>query len=186
MAEQFKEQGGVATMDPSHLTRWLTSRLMTRISRPAAVAARHLKAEQLRAKAGAPHRVDYFHQVDEGYSHLSAQLLKQLAERYDIELHCHLVAGQAGKNAPEPELLAGLARKDSHLIAPGYGLAFPDHPEAPRAQQVELAFAAFRKRHAQIAEQGQIVACCSGQGGVESGGVVRHGHSLAAKWLIVI
>jgi len=139
VAEQFKEQGGVATMDPSHLTRWLTSRLMTRISRPSAVAARHLKAEQLRVKSSAPHRVDYFHQVDEGYSHLSAQLLKRFTERYDIELHCHLVAGQAGKNAPEPELLAGLARKDSHLIAPGYGLAFPDHPEAPRAQQVELA-----------------------------------------------
>ena len=124
MAEQFKEQGGVATMDPSHLKRWLTSRLMTRISRPAAVAERHLKAEQLRVKSGAPHRVDYFHQVDEGYSHLSAQLLKRFTERYDIELHCHLVAGQAGKNAPEPELLASLARKDTHLIAPGVRARF--------------------------------------------------------------
>ena len=139
MAEQFKEQGGVATMDPNYLTRWLTSRLMTRISRPAAVAARHLKAEQIRARSGAPHRVDYFHQVDEGYSHLSAQLLEQFTERYDIELHCHLVTGQSGKNAPEPELLASLARRDSHLIAPGYGLAFPDHPDGPKAQQVELA-----------------------------------------------
>ena len=52
MAEQFKEQGGVATMDPSHVKRWLTSRLMTKISSPGAVAARHRKAEQARLKAG--------------------------------------------------------------------------------------------------------------------------------------
>ena len=139
MSEQFKDQGGVATMDPSHLTRWLTSRLMTRISGPAAVAARHRKAEQLRVKAGAAHRVDYFHQVDEGYSYLAAQMLERLAARYDIELHCHLVRGQEGKNAPEPELLARLARADSHVIAPGYGLSFPHHPDAPAASLIETA-----------------------------------------------
>ena len=126
-------------MDPSHLTRWLTSRVMTRLSRPASVAARHRKAEQARLKAGAPHCVEYFHQVDEGYSYLAAQMLERLAARYDIELRCHLVRGQEGKNAPEPELLAQLARVDSHLIAPGYGLTFPDHPGAPAAGLVETA-----------------------------------------------
>ena len=139
MSEQFKDQGGVATMDPSHLTRWLTSRLMTRISSAAAVAARHRKAEQARVRAAAPHRVDYFHQVDEGYSYLAAQMLEQLAARYDIELHCHLVRGQEGKNAPEPELLARLVRADSYKIAPGYGLSFPHHPDAPAASLVETA-----------------------------------------------
>ena len=126
-------------MDPSHLTRWLTSRVMTRLSRPASVAARHRKADQARLKAGAPHCVEYFHQVDEGYSYLAAQTLERLAARYDIELRCHLVRGQEGKNAPEPELLAQLARVDSHLIAPGYGLIFPDHPSAPAADLVETA-----------------------------------------------
>ena len=139
MSEQFKDQGGVATMDPSHLTRWLTSRLMTRISGASAVAARHRKAEQARVKAAAPHRVDYFHQVDEGYSYLAAQMLERLTGRYDIELHCHLVRGQEGKNAPEPELLAQLARVDSYEIAPGYGLSFPNHPDAPAASLVETA-----------------------------------------------
>ena len=32
MTEQFKDQGGAATMDPSRFLRWATSRLMTRIS----------------------------------------------------------------------------------------------------------------------------------------------------------
>jgi 2-hydroxychromene-2-carboxylate isomerase len=139
VAEQYKEQGGVATMDPSHLTRWLTSRLMTRLFRPSAFAARHAKAERIRVKSGAPHRVDYFHQVEEGYSHLAAQTLARLTERYDIELHCHLVHGQQGKNAPEPELLARLARCDSHLIAPGYGLTFPGHSDVPQATSIHLA-----------------------------------------------
>ena len=107
MAEQFKEQGGVATMDPSHLTRWLTSRLMTRISRPAAVAERHLKAEQLRVKSGAPHRVDYFHQVDEGYSHLSAQLLKRSPS---VTTSSCIVTGGNKQQHASTELLASLAR----------------------------------------------------------------------------
>ena len=123
MAEQFKEQGGVATMDPSHVKRWLTSRLMTRISSPRAVAARHRKAERrVLKRAPAPGRL--FSSGRGGYS-AWYRSCSRLVERYDIKLHCHLVRGQEGKNAPEPELLARLARHDSALIAPGYGLDFP-------------------------------------------------------------
>ena len=139
MSEQFKDQGGAATMDPSPLLRWLTSRVMSRVSRTASTEARHAKAEQARVKAGAPHRVDYFHQVDEAYSDLTAQVLERLAQRYDIELHCHLVRGQEGKNAPEPEMLASLARYEAHLIAPGYGLCFPEHPDPPEPGHVAVA-----------------------------------------------
>ena len=126
-------------MDPSPLLRWLTSRVMSRISRPTSTEARHAKAEQIRVKAGAPHRVDYFHQVDEGYSDLTAQVLERFAQRYDIELHCHLVRGQEGKNAPEPEMLASLARYEAHLIAPGYGLCFPQRPDPPEPEHVVVA-----------------------------------------------
>jgi len=139
VSEQFKDQGGAATMDPSPLLRWLTSRVMSRISRPTSTEARHAKAEQIRVKAGAPHRVDYFHQVDEGYSDLTAQVLERFAQRYDIELHCHLVRGQEGKNAPEPEMLASLARYEAHLIAPGYGLCFPQRPDPPEPEHVVVA-----------------------------------------------
>jgi 2-hydroxychromene-2-carboxylate isomerase len=126
-------------MDPSPLLRWLTSRVMSRISRPTSTEARHAKAEQTRVKAGAPHRVDYFHQVDEGYSDLTAQVLERFAQRYDFERHCHLVRGQEGKNAPEPEMLASLARYEAHLIAPGYGLCFPQRPDPPEPEHVVVA-----------------------------------------------
>jgi 2-hydroxychromene-2-carboxylate isomerase len=126
-------------MDPSRLMRWLTSRVMTRLSRSASTEARHAKAERERIKAGAPHRVEYFHQVDEAYSDLTAQVLERFAQRYDIELHCHLVRGQEGKNAPEPEMLASLARYEAHLIAPGYGLCFPQRPDPPEPEHVVVA-----------------------------------------------
>ena len=126
-------------MDPSRLMRWLTSRVMTRLSRTASTEARHAKAERERIKAGAPHRVEYFHQVDEAYSDLTAQVLERFAQRYDIELHCHLVRGQEGKNAPEPEMLASLARYEAHLIAPGYGLCFPQRPDPPEPEHVVVA-----------------------------------------------
>ena len=139
MAEQFKEQGGVATMNPSRLERWITSKLMTRLSRAKSVDARHAQSERARSKAGAPHQVHYFHQVEDGYSHLAAQLLMPLMARYDIELRCHLVRADQEKNVPEPELLARLSRYESHLVAPGYGLVFPEHPQEPDAHHVSLA-----------------------------------------------
>ena len=139
MADQFKEQGGAATMNPSRFGRWLTSKVMTRLSQPSSVKARHAKAERTRLKVGEPHEVHYFHQVDDGYSHLTAQLLMPLLTRYDIELRCHLVRADQGKNMPEPDLLARLSRYESQLVAPSYGLVFPDHPQEPDAHHVSLA-----------------------------------------------
>ena len=95
MAEKFKEQGGAATMNPSRLERWLTSKVMTRLSQTSSVKARHAKGERARLKVGISHRVHYFHQVEDGYSHLAAQLLMPLQARYDIELRCHLATNRS-------------------------------------------------------------------------------------------
>ena len=58
MTEQFKDQGGAATMDPSDFRRWVTSKVLSRLIRPSTEQRRHAKAEQERARAGEPHRVD--------------------------------------------------------------------------------------------------------------------------------
>ncbi len=139
MAEEFQEQGGAATMDPSPLGRWMTSRLMTRLFSPARMDRRRAAAEKQRRKQGAPHRVEYFHQVDDGYSHLAAQVLQPLLARYGIELTCHLVEGPRGKNVAEPELLLQLSRYDASHVAPEYGLEFPAHPQKPDPTLVQLA-----------------------------------------------
>jgi 2-hydroxychromene-2-carboxylate isomerase len=127
MAEQFKEQGGAATMDPSPLVRWLTSRLMSTLCKPGRLENQRNKIERKRAKSGDRHVVEYFHQVDDGYSHLAAQVLPALEKRYDIDIVCHLVNGPSGANLPEPDLLLKLSRYDSHAVAQEYGLQFPDH-----------------------------------------------------------
>lgn len=139
MTRQFQEQGGVATMDPSPVYRWLTSTIMTRISQPERLARKRAKVEKQRIKSGQAHVVEYFHQVDDGYSHLAAQVLQSLAARYDLELVCHLVGGPSGKNVAEPELLLKLSRYDAFHVAPEYGLAFPEGKDVPDGGLVKLA-----------------------------------------------
>ena len=123
--KEFKEQGGAATMDPSKLRRWITSRMMTRLSSAELQAKVHKQAEAQRVKSGQAHAVEYFHQIDDGYSHLAAQLLGQLQQRYEIDLRCHLVTESEPANLPEPELLLTLSCYDSELIAPHYDLDAP-------------------------------------------------------------
>ena len=125
MAEQFKEQGGVATMDPSAAFRWLSSKVMTHVVSPRRQAKKRANVEKHRRAAGARHVVEYFHQVEDGYSHLAAQVLQSLSQRYDIDLRCYLVNGPSGGNSVEPDLLLKLSRYDSAFIAPHYHLDFP-------------------------------------------------------------
>ena len=131
MAEQFEELGGAATKDPGALRRWILSRVMTHLISPEQLEKKRIKTERQRCKSGLPHRVEYFHQTEDGYSHLAAQALGKLRDRYDIELTCHLVDGPQGRAAPEPELLLDLAHKDAHLIAPWYQLDFPECLKPP-------------------------------------------------------
>ncbi|MEM8561425.1 MAG: DsbA family protein [Pseudomonadota bacterium] len=132
MAEQFKEQGGAATMDPSRWRRWVTSKFVSRVIKPEQLEKIEVEAEQQRRKEGNPHTLEYFHQVDDAYSCLAAQTLAPLLARYpDVKLVPHLVGAPRGANLPEPDLLPSLARYDSGLIAPHYGLNFPARADAP-------------------------------------------------------
>ena len=94
--QEFQEQGGVATMDPGPIRRWLTSKIMSRLSSEQAQNRARYKAERKRQKSGEAHIVEYFHQADDGYSHLAVQLLAQLQDRYNIQLRCHLVSESPG------------------------------------------------------------------------------------------
>jgi len=136
---QFEDQGGVAGMDPPAPLRWFASRFMTRMADRGARDARRARAERRRARAGAPHVIEYFHQVDDAYSYLAAQLLAPLAARYEVQIVPHLVRGPSGRNAPEPELLLDLAVRDAAAIAPHYGLDFPEGAVRPAAEAVAAA-----------------------------------------------
>lgn len=139
MTEKFEDQGGLATSDPNRVARWITSRVMSALFTDKRINKRRAKVERARLKKKHPHQVEYFHHVDDGYSHLAAQVLVKVAERYEIEVICHLVSSAVGKNVAEPEMLARLSRYDARQIAPDYGLNFPEHVNAPSPNQVKKA-----------------------------------------------
>lgn len=131
MTEKFKEQGGAATMDPSAMVRWVTSRVIRKLIHPKRLIDSRRTQERERVKSGSSHCIEYFHQVDDGYSHLAVQALRPLMDRYDIELKCHLVRGPSGNNLPEPELLPRLSLRDAALVSSHYGLDFPSNTSLP-------------------------------------------------------
>jgi 2-hydroxychromene-2-carboxylate isomerase len=136
---RFENQGGTSSSNPPAPVRWLMSKVMSRLLSRTSVQKRRDKAESARRRSGAPHRIEYFHQVEDGYSHLAAQLLQPLVEKFDVELVCHLVTVEDDQNLPEPDLLLPLSRTDSAKIAPHYGLRFPDGAGPPDSDHVKLA-----------------------------------------------
>ena len=139
MPERFQDQGGVSTMDPSRFARAVGSFMMRRWADGSRLQARRRRIERARRRAGRRHAVEYFHQVDDGYSHLAAQCLRPLLDTYDIDLVCHLVESPGGPNAPEPELLLDLSCYDSQKIASHYGLDFPPAVTRPDTGMADLA-----------------------------------------------
>ncbi|MEL6367749.1 MAG: DsbA family protein [Pseudomonadota bacterium] len=112
--------------EPSALARWIISkRVLGPHMNGRLIEKRRRKAEKLRRRNQAPHRVDYYHQLDDPYSHLTAQILARFAERYNIELSVYLIRASGGGYQPEFEKLAHLARRDAEIVAPYLGLSFP-------------------------------------------------------------
>ena len=125
--------------DPSPLQRRIASTVLRVLASTRRMRALHQLAEWRRRLTGAPHRIAYFHDVADPYSHLAAQCLDRLVASYGVEITPHLVGRAEAQNLPEPELLAAFARRDAADVAPGYGLAFPSDAQAPKQEQLELA-----------------------------------------------
>jgi len=121
------------------LVRRLAPFLMQGVTSPRTRTARRWLAEQRRRLARHPHRVLYFHQLDDPYSQLAAEALPELLARYDVTLVPHLAGPPPDAAAPERERLAEFARRDAADVAPGYGLVFPADARPPTPESVELA-----------------------------------------------
>ena len=127
-------------IDPPRWMRFIIRQVGDRAINPAKRTRRRARAEAVRVKSGAPHVVEYFHQLDDPYSHLTAQVLNKFAARYDIVIKPHLINATGGKNQPRLAELAVWAHRDAKLIAPYYGLNFPqDAAETPSLDLQSLA-----------------------------------------------
>lgn len=112
-------------VDPTGPQRLAMRDSFEQVINPELRAQRRNNAEAARIEAGTPHRVEYFHQHDDPYSHLAEQILAILEDRYAIELVRHEIRASGGKNQPEPAKLAAWAKRDAELIAPHYALKGP-------------------------------------------------------------
>lgn len=181
MAQTFREQGGAATMDPSALRRWITSRMLNRVLDPERERTLAAAAEREREASGARHTVDYFHQLDDPYSLLAAQCIGPLLAHYDIDIRWHLVPGPGGANAPEPELLAALARADAEAVAPFYDLRCPPlvAPAAALLERAQRVFTATPDRLRVEAAEALSIAVLTGNAAQVEDLALRHGEASA-------
>ena len=83
--------------------------------------------------------IDYFHQADDPYSFLVAQLLGPLRRRYGVDIRAWLVPPPDDAAAPERARLTAYARRDAARLAAEYGLAFPINPVPPSLETTVLA-----------------------------------------------
>lgn len=111
------------------LRSFLISRIAERITGAERQASLRARAERRRRAANEPHRVDYFHQNDDPYSHLVAQVLPLLAARYDIDLRTHVVSAPEDWAAPERAKLVAWSQRDASRLAAKSGLS--PHNVAP-------------------------------------------------------
>ena len=127
-------------VNPSRALRFVMAKVLGRIANTEQINKKRVTFEKKRQAQGGAHDIEYFHQLDDPYSHLMAQVIAQFSERYDVKIITHIIRATGGKNQPELEKLANWARRDAELIAPHYGLSFPqDAPVVPDSTSLDSA-----------------------------------------------
>jgi 2-hydroxychromene-2-carboxylate isomerase len=109
----------------------LTSPARRGMVRAAASLGRRLRGGEL--------VLDYFHQADDPYSHLAAQVLAPLAARYGLSPRVWLVPPPDDAAAPERERLRDYALRDAPRVAAHYELTFPSRARQPDRGAVAMA-----------------------------------------------
>lgn len=130
------------------VTAALTSPVRRKLARDVAAMRAKLRGEKP--------TVRYFHQADDPYSHLAAQMLPRLRARYNVEIVTWLVPPPGDSAAPDRQRLRGYGLRDAARLARARGLGFPakaalPDPEALRRLEVVLADALERGRFEEVA-----------------------------------
>jgi len=98
-----------------------------------------LRREEKRQQANRSHTVYYFHEVNDPYSHLCAQILKPLTDHYEIDLVPLIVGKPPKSSTPETEMLMTHSIEDAVMIAPYYNLQFHPLTSEIDHQSIEVA-----------------------------------------------
>lgn len=126
------------------IKRQRRARVLKKATDMAALESARERAEEARFNRGAPHVVEYFHQMNDPHSYLAAQCLLTLQKRYDIELQVHLVSAEPAAYERLPARFTG---EDALLIAPFYDLQFAPVEGAPARDLTQQAMAIITSAH---------------------------------------
>lgn len=125
---------------------YFTSRITRHLLGQKRLEKTRRRAENKRISQQRGHRVEYFHQVDDPYSHLMLQMLPALSKRYDIEIAPQIVPPPQDWAAPERARLITYSRIDAELLAQKAKLQFTDPKQQPDTTAVDAATAAMQQR----------------------------------------
>lgn len=115
---------------------------------PVGDAARRTLARARQRITNAPRRLDFYFDIADPMSYLTAQAVARLTETYHVELGFHVVTPPASDVDPAPVLRTKHAVRDAELIAQYWNVEFPAHKEADSGMVRDVGSALIRARPA--------------------------------------
>ncbi len=149
--------------------RSMLAGLITSESAGRLVRGRHELARRLR---GEPHRVIFFHRVNDAWSALLAQRLGDLTAVYDLQLDLRLISTLPIDCVPDPQRLDDYAAYDAVRLAHAWGLEFDDRP-VPDGATSHLADRIILSRPASLTQL-QTATAAAWRGDLDRLAVLAH------------
>jgi 2-hydroxychromene-2-carboxylate isomerase len=115
---------------------------------PTGDAARRALSRARQRITNTPNRLDFYFDIIDPMSYLTAQALVRLVEVYPVELGFHVITPPASDVDPAPIPRAKHAVRDAQLIAQYWNLSFPAHKEPETGMARDVGTALIRERPA--------------------------------------
>ena len=115
---------------------------------PTGDAARRALIRARQRITNAPSRLDFYFDIADPMSYLTAQAVARLTETYHVELAFHVITPPASDVDPSPVFRTKHAVRDAELIAQYWNVEFPAHKEADSGMVRDVGSAMIRERTA--------------------------------------
>jgi len=113
---------------------------------PAGDAARRTLTRARQAITSAPRRLDFYFEIADPMSYLTAQAVARLTAAYPVELGVHVITPPASDVDPSPVFRTKHAIRDAELVAQYWNVEFPAHKEADGGMVRDVGTALIRQR----------------------------------------
>jgi 2-hydroxychromene-2-carboxylate isomerase len=113
---------------------------------PTGDAARRALTRARQRLTNAPSRLDFYFDIADPMSYLTAQAVARLTEAYHVELGFHVITPPAYDVNPAPIFRTKHDVRDAELLAQYWNVAFPAHKEADGGMVRDVGTALIRER----------------------------------------